>query len=99
MIDRRAVHSLAQGPLGIGQVDLDAHGSRRRVFGFADPRRLVPGTIAPQRVDLDHGRVADISENHVAIRHANDHAHQVIPLDRQQRRLPPSVAERMNAPG
>ncbi len=84
---RRAVHAFAQQPLGIGEVDLDAHRSRGGIFRFADPGHGSRELPATECVDGDRGRVADVGDHDVAVGNLHHHAHQVRPLHRQQRRL------------
>ena len=74
-------------PLGIGEVDLDAHRSGGGIFGFRHPRNGPRERLASEGVDAKLGRVTHAGDDDVAVGNLDDDAHQVGPLDRQERRL------------
>ena len=87
-------------PLGLGKVDLDAHGAGGRIFRFAHSRHRFPEDLASQGIDGELGGISHAGDHHIAIGNLHDHPHQVRSLDGQERRLRPlRCAERMNAPG
>ncbi len=86
MIDGLAVHAVAEDVLGVRQVDLDAH-HPLGVLGPGDPSQGPRERSAAEGIDADHGRVAQLGEDDVAVRDQDDDPHHVGTLDRQKRLL------------